>query len=137
MDEEKSTPNLLLILVILIFIVSCVIYYYSGMIAYNQLYFWLKKGQHIDTSLYACLTPNKWTGIGPLSYIPKSWTTSRLSQWLLNPTDWVGLHKLIVYIFKAIPIYMVGFILGFLLTMSHTLMLEASEKSMRQTRLKR
>ncbi|MBN5929496.1 hypothetical protein SC123_10035 [Legionella pneumophila serogroup 1] len=124
MEQKESKADSFLLLAIIIFLVSCVIYYYSIMIAYYQLYFWLKEGQYIDTSLYSCFTPNKWTGIGPLSYIPVTWTKTSLSQWLLNPADWVGLHKIIVYIFKSISIYVVGFFIGFLLTMTHTALIE-------------
>jgi len=128
MEHNKSRPNLFLPVAILLFFVYCVVYYFSTMIAYNQLYFWLKSDQYIDTSLYACFTLNKWTGIGPLSYIPVNWTKISLSQWLLKPTDWVGLHKIIVYVFKSISIYAVGYIVGFLLTMIHTLLMEEGEK---------
>lgn len=112
--KSKYQGNSLPLLIILtpFCLIAGSLFVYSSIIAYQQLYFWLKSSQYIDTSLYACFTPNKWTGIGPLAYIPESWTKTKLSSWLLHPTDWIGLHKIIVSLFKLIPIYVVGYILS-------------------------
>jgi len=114
MDINQRLKSGLGMLVVLPFYIMCgVLFYYSSLIAYQQTYLWLKNGTHIDTSLYACFTPNKWTGIGPLSYIPSDWSTTTFSQWLQQPNDWIGFHNIVILVFKETPIYVAGYFASF------------------------
>lgn len=129
MNQKHSTSDeFLFIIAILLFIASCLIYLYSSIVAYNQIYIWLKSGLYIDTSLYACFTPNKWTGIGPLSYVPVDWTKTNLSAWLISPSNWIGIHKIVVPLFKSVSIYAIGYIVGFLLTVIQSKLMDITEK---------
>lgn len=101
---------------------------YSGLIFYHQIHFWFKFDKFIDASIYACLTPNEWAGKGPLFYIPKNWSETWLSAWLLHPNDWIGLQKIVVYIFEGFPIYILGFIIATIFMTLGAKIIEAVER---------
>lgn len=88
--------------------------YYSSVILYQETYTWLKFNISMDIDLYTCLTQNtkychEIISIFPFNLLPESFI-----NWLVNPTNWFGLHDLIVPVFK-IPIWILGYVFALLI----------------------
>ena len=81
----------------ILFGLSIYIMFSSILILGYQIYAWLKSGTWFSLNLFLAVP-----------YLPKS-----ISDWILYPDSWIGVHKVVVYVLEETPISFAVFLLGF------------------------
>jgi hypothetical protein len=94
-------------------VMSGMLFYFSIVLIYQEIYLWFKYAISIDVDVYSCLTINPKYCQDIVSAFSFDLIPQAFTQWLAHPNDWLGLHSIVIYILKIFPIWLLGFICAF------------------------
>ena len=76
---------------------------YGAVLLLFQIYFWLKQGTWHEIPLLACLGISNGQYPQPLSrWLPASPLELAFVSWVIQPTSWLGFHKVVIFIHVTI-----------------------------------
>lgn len=118
---ENKKPSLLqevqIFTILLLFFMglypTIVLCYYSSLMLYQKIYVWFRYDITVDVSFSFCLTATSTYCDKIISSFPFNLISNNFKEWLIHPTDWIGLHGVISSLL-GFPTWLLGYICAFI-----------------------